>query len=52
MTAAASLIPGAAHFEVPAPQAANSVQELQMEKRHWSRLASAHDFPKFVNGGC
>jgi hypothetical protein len=24
-------------FEVPAPQAANSVQELQMENRHWNR---------------
>jgi hypothetical protein len=30
-------------FEVPAPQAANSVQELQIEKRHWNHgFASAH----------
>jgi hypothetical protein len=24
-------------FEVPAPQAANSIQELQIEKRHWNQ---------------
>jgi hypothetical protein len=39
-------------FEVPAPQAANSIQELQTEKRYWNhKFAGAHDFPKFVNGG-
>jgi hypothetical protein len=40
-------------FEVPAPRAANSPQELQMDKRHQKlSVASAHSFPKFVNGGC
>jgi hypothetical protein len=39
-------------FEVPAPQAANSVEELQMEMRHCNReFASAHNFPKFVKDG-
>src|SRR4029077_4890578 len=31
-------------FEVPAPQAANSDQELQMEKRHWN-----HNFASGVD---
>jgi hypothetical protein len=40
-------------FEVPTPQAANPVQELQIEKRHQNhRFAGAHNFPKFVKGGC
>src|SRR6516225_10457309 len=39
-------------FEVPAAQAATSVRELQIEKRHQSRnFASADDFPKFVKSG-
>jgi hypothetical protein len=39
--------------EVPAPQAVNSVQELQMESgtRNYS-FSSAHDFPKFVKDAC
>jgi hypothetical protein len=40
-------------FEIPAAQAANSVQEFQMEERHWIfNCASAHNFSKFVKGGC
>jgi hypothetical protein len=36
-------------FEVPAPQAANSIQELQIESgTRIRRFANAHDFPKFV----
>jgi hypothetical protein len=31
-------------FEVPAPQAANSAQEFQMEKRHWN-----HNFASGVD---
>jgi hypothetical protein len=39
-------------FEAPAPQAANSAQELQIEKRQENRqFASAHNFSKFVKGG-
>jgi len=34
-------------------QAANLFQELQIEKRHLNcKFASAHNFPKFVKGGC
>jgi hypothetical protein len=47
MVAAAECRP----FEFPAVQAAVSVQELQMEKRHsncW--FAGARDFLKFVKG--
>jgi hypothetical protein len=48
----ATAIAAASRFEVPAVQAAHSIQELQIEKRHWNHeFASAHDFPKFVKGG-
>jgi hypothetical protein len=31
-------------------QAAHSIQELQIEKRHWNHeFAGAHGFPKFVS---
>jgi hypothetical protein len=39
-------------FEVPAPQAANSIQQLQNRKRTRTiKIASARSFPKFVKGG-
>jgi hypothetical protein len=43
----------AAYLKFLHQQSANSIQELQIAKRHWNHIfASAHDFPKFVKGGC
>src|SRR6185437_5668727 len=40
-------------FEVAAPRAADPVRQLQMASgTKINTLASAHDFPKFVKGGC
>jgi hypothetical protein len=46
------VITGTAYLKFLPYQAANSIQELQIEKRYQNhKFASAPDFPKFVKGG-